>query len=196
MSGSKVYCPLLKTWQSLSNSAGIPVDEFHHVQLLRESIIVHHIMVKIFVDYNHDFSDLPLHTFVKLCAYLELHLLNVVSQDDATKAHGLSIQVKEKPGYEILLSMNAAQIPNYLTVQAVAKKWKNKHSNQRKKCKTNGRNPTIVATPTRNLIPHQTSNTLNNTAGVTAHNTTRIIRMQSHDGTQFNQINIITWWEH
>jgi hypothetical protein len=59
---------------SISTSAGIPVDEFRHVELLRDyHAIGHRIMVKILMDYDHDFPDLQLRTFAKMDAYLELH---------------------------------------------------------------------------------------------------------------------------
>jgi hypothetical protein len=66
-------------------------------------------MVTILKDYDHDYPDLYVHTFSHLTAYLELHLPNVVSHDDATKTPGLSSQIKDnKPGDDILLNMNAA----------------------------------------------------------------------------------------
>jgi hypothetical protein len=95
---------------SISTLAGIPMDEFRRVELLRDSIIGHHQTVKILMDYDHDFPELQSHTFSRMSAYLELHLPNVLSHDDATKAHGLSIQINGKPGDDILLSMNAAQV--------------------------------------------------------------------------------------
>ena len=119
---------------TISTSAGIPVDEFRRVELLRDSIIGHHQMVKILMDYDHDFPELQSHTFARMSAYLELHLPNVVSHDDATKAHGLSTQINEKPGDEILLSMNAAQVTAYLALQDEVKKLrKHRNKNNRKR---------------------------------------------------------------
>ena len=119
---------------TISTSAGIPVDEFRCVELLRDSIIGHHQMVKILMDYDHDFPELQSHTFARMSAYLELHLPNVVSHDDATKAHGLSTQINEKPGDEILLSMNAAQVTAYLALQDEVKKLrKHRNKNNRKR---------------------------------------------------------------
>jgi hypothetical protein len=119
---------------TISTSAGIPVDEFRRVELLRDSIIGHHQMVKILMDYDHDFPELQTHTFARMSAYLELHLPNVVSHDDATKAHGLSTQINEKPGDDILLSMNAAQVTAYLALQDEVKKLrKHRNKNNRKR---------------------------------------------------------------
>ncbi len=74
-------------------------------------------MVRIFMDYDHDFPELQSHTFARMSVYLELHLPNVVSHDDATKAHGLCTQINDKPGEDILLSMDAAQVTAYLALQ-------------------------------------------------------------------------------
>ncbi len=79
-------------------------------------------MVTILKDYDHDYPDLHTHTFAHLTVYLELHLPNVVSHDDATKAHGLSTQIDNKPGDDILLNMNAAQVTAYLALQDEVKK--------------------------------------------------------------------------
>jgi hypothetical protein len=99
---------------AISTSAGITIDEYRRAKALRESIIGHHQIVTTLKDYDHDYLDLHAHTFAHLTAYLELHLPNVVSQDDATKAHGLSTQIKDKPGDDILLNMNAAQVIAYI----------------------------------------------------------------------------------
>jgi hypothetical protein len=77
---------------AISTAAGIIIDEYRRVEALRESIIEHHQMVTILKDYDHDYPDLHAHTFSHLTAYLELHLPNVVSHDDATKVQGLSTQ--------------------------------------------------------------------------------------------------------
>ena len=123
---------------TISTSAGIPVDEFRRVELLRDSVIGHHQMVKILMDYDHDFPELQTHTFARMSAYLELHLPNVVSHDDATKAHGLSTQIKDKPGDDILLSMNAAQVTAYLALQDEVKKLR-KHRNKNNRSKRQNR---------------------------------------------------------
>ena len=123
---------------TISTSAGIPVDEFRRVELLRDSIIGHHQMVKILMDYDHDFPELQSHTFARMSAYLELHLPNVVSHDDATKAHGLSTQINDKPGDDILLSMNAAQVTAYLALQDEVKKLR-KHRNKNNRSKRQNR---------------------------------------------------------
>ncbi len=102
---------------SMSTSTGIPVDEFRRVELLRDSIIGHHQMVKLLMDYDYDFPELQSHTFARMSAYLERHLLNAVSNDDATKAHDQSTKINDKPGDDILLSMNAAQVTAYLALQ-------------------------------------------------------------------------------
>jgi hypothetical protein len=86
----------------------------------------HHQMVTILKDYDHDYPDLHTHTFAHLTAYLELHLPNVVSHDDATKAHGLSTQINSKPGDDILLNMNTAKVTAYLALQDEVKKTKEK----------------------------------------------------------------------
>ncbi len=67
--------------------------------------------------YDHDYSDL-LHLTI---AYLNLHLPNTVSHDEATKAHGLSVQKKDKSEDDISRSMNATQITAYLATTAEAK---------------------------------------------------------------------------
>ncbi len=55
---------------SISTSAGIPVDEFRRVELLRDSIIGHHQMVKTLMDYDHDFPELQSHTFARMAERL------------------------------------------------------------------------------------------------------------------------------
>jgi hypothetical protein len=109
---------------AISTAAGIIIDEYRRVEALRESItsIGHHQMVTILKDYDHDYSDLHAHTFSHLTAHLELHLPNVVSHDDATKAHGMSTQIKDRPGDDILLNMNTAQVTAYLALQDEVKK--------------------------------------------------------------------------
>jgi hypothetical protein len=102
---------------AISTAAGIIIDEYRRVEAVRESIIGHYQMVTILKDYDHDYPDLHTHTFSHLTAYLELHLPNVVSHDDTTKAHGLSTQIKDEPGDDILLNMNAAQVTAYLALQ-------------------------------------------------------------------------------
>jgi hypothetical protein len=87
---------------AISTAAGIIIDEYQRVDAVRDSIIEHHQMVSILKDYDHDYPDLHTHTFAHLTAYLELHLPNVVSHDNATKAHGLSTQIISKPGDDIL----------------------------------------------------------------------------------------------
>jgi hypothetical protein len=90
------------------------------------------------MDYDHDFPELQSHTFTRMSAYLELHLPNVVPHDDATKAHGLSTQINDKPGDEILLSMNAAQVTAYLALQDEVKKLR-KHRNKNNRIKRQNR---------------------------------------------------------
>lgn len=124
---------------AISTTAGIIIDEYRRVEALRESIIGHHQMVTILKDYDHDYPDLHAHTFSHLTAYLELHLPNVMSHDDATKAHGLSTQIREKPGDDILLNMNAAQVTAYLALQDEVKKLRKNRSNRNKKSKRQNR---------------------------------------------------------
>jgi hypothetical protein len=113
--------------------------QYRRVEALRESIIGHHQMVTILKDYDHDYLDLHAHTFSHLTAYLELHLPNVVSHDDATKAHGLSIQLKDRPGDDILLNMNATQVTAYFALQDEVKKLRKNRSNRNKKSKRQNR---------------------------------------------------------
>ncbi len=104
-----------------------------------KSIIGHHQMVTIFKDYDRDYPDLHAHTFYHLTVYLELHLPNVVSHDDATKAHDLSTQIRDRPGDDILLNMNAAQVTAYLALQDEAKKLRKNRSNRNTKSKRQNR---------------------------------------------------------
>ncbi len=115
---------------SVGTTAGIPVDELTRVKLLRTSILSHHVIVELLRDYAHDYLDF---LFANLCAYINLHLPNAESRDADTKAHGLSVQRKDRSEDDILLSMNAEQITAYLAATVEAKKWKNKHNKQRKK---------------------------------------------------------------
>ncbi len=62
-----------------------------------------------------------------------------MSHDDATKAHGLSIQLKDRPGDGILLNMNAAQVTAYLALQDEVKKLRKNGSNRNKKSKRQNR---------------------------------------------------------
>jgi hypothetical protein len=62
-----------------------------------------------------------------------------VSHDDATKAHGLSTQINNKPGDDILLNMNAAQVTAYLALQDEVKKLRKNRSNRNKKSKRSNR---------------------------------------------------------
>jgi hypothetical protein len=107
---------------TISTTAGIIIDEYRRVEAVRKSIIGHHQMVTILKDYDNDYPDLHTRTFSHLTAYLELRLPNVASHDDATKAHGLSTQINDKPGDDILLNMNAAQVTAYLALQDEVKK--------------------------------------------------------------------------
>ena len=124
---------------AISTTAGIIIDEYRRVEALRESIIGHRQMVTILKDYDHDYPDLHAHTFSHLTAYLELHLPNVMSHDDATKAHGLSAQIREKPGDDMLLNMNTAQVTAYLALQDEVKKLRKNRSNRNKKSKRQNR---------------------------------------------------------
>jgi hypothetical protein len=124
---------------AISTAAGIIIDEYRRVEALRESIIGHHQMVTILRDYDHDYPDLHAHTFSHLTAYLELHLPNVMSHDDATKAHGLSAQIREEPGDDMLLNMNTAQVTAYLALQDEVKKLRKNRSNRNKKSKRQNR---------------------------------------------------------
>jgi hypothetical protein len=104
-----------------------------------ESIIGHHQMVTILKDYDHDYPDLRTHTFTHLTTYLELHLPNIVSHDDATKTHGLSTKMRDKPSDDILLNMNAAQVTAYLALQDEVTKLRKNRSNRNKKSKRSNR---------------------------------------------------------
>jgi hypothetical protein len=117
---------------AISTAAGIIIDEYRRVEAIREYVIGHHQMVTILKDYDHHYPDLHTHTFSHLTAYLELHLPNVVSYDDATKSHGLSTQMRDKPGDDILLNMNTAQFTAYLALQDEVKKLRKNHSNRNK----------------------------------------------------------------
>jgi hypothetical protein len=103
---------------AISTAAGIVIDEHRRVEAVRESIIGHHQMVTILKDYDHDYPDLHTHIFSHLPAYLELYL---VSHDDATKAHGLPTQMRDKPGDDILLNMNATKVTAYHALHEVKK---------------------------------------------------------------------------
>jgi hypothetical protein len=62
-----------------------------------------------------------------------------VSHDDATKVHGLSTQINSKPGDDILLNMNAAQVTAYLALQDEVKKLRKNRANRNKKSKRSNR---------------------------------------------------------
>ncbi len=64
-----------------------------------------------------------------------MHLPNAESREADTKAHGLSVQHKDKSEGDILASMNAEQITAYLAATNDAKKWKGKLNKQKKKTK-------------------------------------------------------------
>ncbi len=64
-----------------------------------------------------------------------MHLPNAESREADTKAHGLSVQYKDKSDGDILLPMNAEQITAYLAATNDAKKWKSKLDKQKKKTK-------------------------------------------------------------
>jgi hypothetical protein len=102
--------------------AGIPVNELTRVKLLRTSILGHHVIVELLREYDHDYPDFLQRTFANLSAYINLHLPNAESRDANTKAHGLSVQHKDRSEDDILLSMNAEQITAYLAATAEAKK--------------------------------------------------------------------------
>ncbi len=124
---------------AISTAAGIIIYEYRRVEAVRESIIGHHQMMTIFKDNDHDYPDLHTHTFSHLTAYLELNLPNVVSHDDAAKAHGLSTQIINKPGDDTLLNMNATQVTAYLALQDEVKKLGENRSNRNKKSKRSNR---------------------------------------------------------
>jgi hypothetical protein len=62
-----------------------------------------------------------------------------VSHDDATKAHGLSTKIKDRPGDDILLNMNAAQVTAYIALQDEVEKMRKNRSNRNKKSKRQNR---------------------------------------------------------
>jgi hypothetical protein len=137
----EILAEKLDNVRNFGTTAGIPVDELTRVKLLRTSIIGHHVIVELLRDYDHDYPDFLKRTFASLCAYINLHLPNAESCDADTKAHGLSVQHKDRSEDDILLSMNAEQITAYLAATAEAKKWKNKHNKQRKKNNRNQQSP-------------------------------------------------------
>jgi hypothetical protein len=116
---------------AIGTTAGIPVDELTRVKLLRTSILGHHVMAKLVEGYDHECPEFRHQTFASLCAYLNTHLPNAESRVADTKAHGLSVQHKDRSEDDILLSMNGEQITDHLAATADAKKWKNKHDKQR-----------------------------------------------------------------
>ncbi len=127
---------------SIGTTAGIPMDELTRVKLLRNSMLSHHVIVKLLEGHDHDYPEFLKQTFASLCAYLDMHLPNAESRDSDRKAHGLLVQHKHKSEHDMLLSMNAEQITAYLAATAEAKKWKNKHNKQRKKTNRNHQSPT------------------------------------------------------
>jgi hypothetical protein len=137
----KTHAAKMQNAFSVGTTAGIPVDELARVKLLRTSILGHHVIVELLRDYDHDFPDFLKRTFANLCEYINLHLPNAESRDADTKAHGLSVQHKDRSEDDILLSMNAEQIIAYLAATAEAKKWKNKRNKQRKKNNRNQQSP-------------------------------------------------------
>ncbi len=121
---------------AISTAAGIIIDEYRGVEAVRDRAPPN--------GNNHQglrsrLPDLHTHTFAHLTAYLELHLPNAVSLDDATKAHGLSTQINSKPGDDILLNMNAAQVTAYLALHDEVKKLRKNRSNRNKKSKRSNR---------------------------------------------------------
>ena len=64
-----------------------------------------------------------------------MHLPNAESREADTKAHGLSVQHKDKSEGDILASINAEQITAYLAATNDAKQWKGKLNKQKKKTK-------------------------------------------------------------
>ena len=91
-------------------------------------------MDKLVEGYDHDYPEFLQQTFAGLCDYLNTHLPNAESREADTKAHGLSVQHKDKSKGDILASMNAEQITAYLATND-AKKWKGKLNKQKKKTK-------------------------------------------------------------
>jgi hypothetical protein len=120
---------------AISTAAGIIIDKYRRVEAVQESIIGHHQMVTILKDYDHDYPDLHTHTFSHLTAYLELH----ISRATHTKTHGLSTQINNKPGDDILLNMNAAQVTAYLALQHEVKRLRKNRSNWKTKSKRSNR---------------------------------------------------------
>jgi hypothetical protein len=120
---------------SIGSASSIPMDEITRTKLLRTSILGHHVMDKLVEGYDHDYPDFLQQTFAGLCAYLNMHLPNAESREADTKAHGLSVQHKDKSESDILASMNAEQITAYLATINDVKKWKGKLNKQQKKTK-------------------------------------------------------------
>ncbi len=138
----KTHTAKMENASSIGTTAGIPIDERARVKLLRTSILGYHVIDKLIEGYDHDYPEFLQRTFASLCEYLNTHLPNAESRDADTKAHGLSVQHKGRSEDDILLFMNADQITAYLAAIGEAKKWKNKHSKQRKKNKRSQQSPT------------------------------------------------------
>ena len=118
----KTHAAEMQNAFSIGSASGIPMDEITRTKLLRTSILGHHIMDKLVEGYDHDYPDFLQQTFARLCAYLNMHLPNAESREADTKAHGLSVQHKDKSEGDILASMNAEQITAYLAATNDAKK--------------------------------------------------------------------------
>jgi hypothetical protein len=78
----------LKEMYDISDTAGFPIKEDEKLDIFRETVCGHPLIVKVLETFDFDFPDAKQTTFQQLCDYLVLHLPNVKhAQVAATHAH-------------------------------------------------------------------------------------------------------------
>jgi hypothetical protein len=75
--GLDTHISNLQDMFDVSETAGFPIDEIDKVDIFRESVSGHPIIVKVFETFDFEFPDPKLTTYEQLTAYLVLHLPNL-----------------------------------------------------------------------------------------------------------------------
>ena len=72
----------------VSETAGYPVDESRKMEIFRETVCSHPLILKVLEEFDFEFPDVRACTYTQICEYVELHLPNVKhAQSAATKAN-------------------------------------------------------------------------------------------------------------
>ena len=87
MDGIDTHISNLREMFDVSETAGFPVDNIRKIEIFRETVCAHPLIVKVLETFDFDFPDVKATTFEQIHEYLTLHLPNVThAQMAATRA--------------------------------------------------------------------------------------------------------------